>query len=151
MKTRAGAVLLSFVAVTAMARADGDYRQGTHVKRLLQATTTSANQPLTYPAATPEVTMLEVMIDAGAETGWHQHAVHGYAYIVSGTLELETEGRPKRRFTAGQAFAEVVDLRHNGRAVGKEPVRLVAVFTGAKGVAFTTRAEAPRADAVHPR
>jgi quercetin dioxygenase-like cupin family protein len=150
MRTRAVALLLGLVAVPSIARGDESYRPGTHVTRLLQTTTTSADQPLTYPSAAPEVSMLEVVIDAGAETGWHQHAVHGYAYILSGTLELETEGRPKRRFTAGQAFAEVIGLRHNGRALGKEPVRLVVVFTGTLGVPFTTRAQAPARRAPNP-
>jgi quercetin dioxygenase-like cupin family protein len=88
--------------------------------------------------------MLEVVIAPGSETGWHRHPVHGYGYVISGTLEVSTEGREKRRFSAGQAFAEVVHLRHNGRAVGKEPVRLVVMFTGSVGQAFATRSDAPK-------
>lgn len=87
---------------------------------------------------------MEVTIDAGAETGWHQHPVHGYAYVLSGELEVETEDQKKHVFKAGQAFAEVVKLRHNGRALGTQPVKLLVTFTGVRGQAFTERMDAPR-------
>jgi hypothetical protein len=54
MKPGAGALVLGLIAVAAITRADGVYRKGTHVTQLLRTTTTSADQPLTYPCAAPE-------------------------------------------------------------------------------------------------
>jgi quercetin dioxygenase-like cupin family protein len=121
----------------------GAYSASTHVQTRLEATATSADQPIAYPTGTPLVTMLEVVIDAGSETGWHQHPVHGFGYVLSGSLEVETERGPTHRYEAGDAFAEVVNLPHNGRAVGSEPVRLVVVFTGIQGLPITTKLAAP--------
>ncbi len=137
MRTKLG-FTVGLLAIAAFARADGEYETGTHVKRLLVTSATSAGQPIVYrPAKTAEVSMLEVTIDAGAETGWHQHPAHGYAYVVSGELEIETADGRKNRYRAGDAFAEVVNLRHNGRALGSEPVKLLVTFTGVKGKPFT--------------
>jgi quercetin dioxygenase-like cupin family protein len=139
-------LVLGLLAFAALAHADGDYRSGTHVKRLLVTSVTSAGQPIEYrPAKTPEVSILEVIIDAGAETGWHMHPAHGYAYVVSGELEVETEDGKTHRFRAGQAFAEVVNLRHNGRALGGKPVTLLVTFTGVKGKPFTQPTATPSA------
>lgn len=121
----------------------GAYSASTHVQTRLETTTTSAEQPIAYPTGAPLVTMLEVVIDAGSETGWHQHPVHGFGYVVSGNLEVQTADGTTRRFGPGQAFAEVVNLAHNGRAVGTEPVRLVVVFTGVQGQPLTTKLPAP--------
>lgn len=144
MKTKL--IVLGSVALAALAHADSDYRSGTHVKRLLVTSVTSEGQPIVYRAANkPEVSMLEVTIDAGAETGWHTHPAHGFAYVISGELEIETENGKKHHFSAGQAFAEVVNLRHNGRALGGQPVKLLVAFTGVQGKPFTRPTAAPAA------
>jgi len=66
----------------------------------------------------------------------------------SSMLRAYRSERPRRgkkhRFTAGRGFAEVVHMRHNGRALGSTPVKLLVTFTGANGQPFTVRTYAPR-------
>jgi quercetin dioxygenase-like cupin family protein len=116
------------------------YEKRVQVTPLLRTTTTSAGQPIVYPEiADPEVTAMLVEIPAGAETGWHKHPFPCYAYILSGEILVDVQGGATNHFTAGQAFAESVDMLHNGRNAGPEPVRLVMFVTGEKGEPFTVR------------
>ncbi len=118
----------------------GGYTGDIQVRTLLKTDTTSLGQAITYPDfANPEVTAIEVVIPPGGETGWHRHPVHGYAYVLEGELTLVTEAGETFVFGPGQAFAEVVNVRHNGENRGEVPVRLVAFFTGKKGEPFTVR------------
>lgn len=132
------AVLVSVLAASS-AFADG-YTGNIQVRVLLKTDTTSVGQPIEYPDVdSAEVTAIEVVIPPGGETGWHRHPVPGYGSVLSGTLTLETEEGKTFVFGPGQAFAEVVKLRHNGRNLGKVPVKLIAFFTGEKGKAFTIK------------
>jgi quercetin dioxygenase-like cupin family protein len=111
---------------------------------LLKTDTTFAGQAIRYPEVlNPEVTALEILIPAGAETGWHTHPFPGYAYVLSGELTVELENGVIHRFIAGQSVAESVDKIHNGRNLGKVPVKLIAFFTGEKGKAFTEKVPVP--------
>ena len=114
------------------------YQKQVQVTPLLKTTTTSAGQPIAYPQIIdPEVAVLLVEIPPGTETGWHKHPFPCYAYILSGELSVDFEGGQTNHFTAGQAFAEGVNLRHNGKNIGTEPVRLVLFVTGEKDKPFT--------------
>lgn len=126
------------------AAAEESYKPAVKVKRVLQTTTTTSGDPIRYPdVADPEVQTLIVEIPPGAETGWHTHPVPAYAYILAGTIEVDSEGGGKRIFKAGDSFAEMVDHRHNGRVVGDETVKILMIVTGQKGVAFSERTAAP--------
>lgn len=108
---------------------------------LLRTTTTAAGQPIVYPKTDhPEVTALLVTIPSGAETGWHRHPFPCYGYILSGELNVELEGGKINHFKAGDALVEAVNLLHNGRNTGAEPVKLVMFVTGEKGQPFTVKA-----------
>ena len=136
--------LFLMILATAFVRGQSNeadvYKKQVQVTPLLRTTTTSAGQPIVYPkAADPEVTALLVEIPAGAETGWHRHPFPCYAYIISGEIFVDVQGGTTNHFTAGQAFAESVDMLHNGRNPGPEPVRLVMFVTGEKGEPFTVR------------
>jgi len=131
------------LAATA-AFAEESYKPSVKVKRILQTTTTTSGDPIHYPSFTdPEVQSLIVEIPPGGETGWHTHPVPAYAYILAGTIEVDSEGGAQRIFKAGDSFAEMVDHRHNGRVVGDETVRILMIVTGQKGMPFSTRTAAP--------
>jgi quercetin dioxygenase-like cupin family protein len=83
--------------------------------------------------------MYTVELPPGTETGWHQHPVPGYAYVMQGTLSLEIEGGKQLQFSAGQGFAETLNTLHNGRNLGKEPVKLLVTFTGEAGKPFAIK------------
>ncbi len=132
--------ILATSPVCAQSNEAEGYQKQVQVTPLLKTTVTSAGQPIAYPQITdPEVTGLLVEIPPGAETGWHKHPFPCYAYMLSGELSVDFEGGKTNHFTAGQAFAEGVNLLHNGRNIGTEPVRLVLFVTGEKDKPFTVR------------
>ena len=61
----------------------------------LRTTQTGDGQPICFPEPV-EMTALEVVIPAGAETGWHRHPAPGFAYVLSGELVVESVGSPPR-------------------------------------------------------
>ena len=108
-------MILATSPVCAQSNEAEGYKKQVQVTPLLKTTVTSAGQPIAYPKITdPEVTGLLVEIPPGAETGWHKHPFPCYAYMLSGELFVDFEGGETNHFTAGQAFAEGVNLLHNG-------------------------------------
>lgn len=135
---------LGALLVITSAQAEESYKPSVKVKRILETTTTTSGAPVRYPQTDePLVQSLIVEIPPGGETGWHLHPVPAYAYILAGTIEVESEGQGTRIFKAGDSFAEMVDHRHNGRVVGDETVRILMIVTGQKGIAFSERTAAP--------
>jgi len=116
------------------------YTASTVAVPVLKTSVNDAGQSIQYPRVrTPEVTMLRVKIPPGKTTGWHTHPVPGFAYILSGRLTLVMRDGRQSTFRAGQGFAESVDLLHNGKNLGTEPVDLVVVFLGQKGHPFVVK------------
>jgi quercetin dioxygenase-like cupin family protein len=138
------AIAFAFPTSARVEHADpSEYVDGTTVKKLLSTKTTSIGQAIEYPhSSNPEVTALEVEIPPGMETGWHTHPFPGYGYIRSGVLTLEVEGGKRLHYHAGEAFAEMVDVAHNGVNSGTKPVRILAFFTGESGKPYTVHASA---------
>ena len=134
----------ALLAFAGSAAAEEAYRPAVKVEPILKTTTTTSGDAIAYPDFTdPEVQSLIVEIPPGGETGWHLHPVPIYAYILSGSIEVESEGGAKRLFEAGESFAEMVNRKHDGRVVGDEPVRILMIVTGEKGKPFTEKASAP--------
>lgn len=106
---------------------------------LLKTTQSWDGQPLAWPSGTAEVSGLLIEIGPGQETGWHSHPVPSFGYMLEGELEVSLEDGRKTRVVAGQALAEVVNTRHNGRNVGSGPVKLVVFYAGSSGVALTQK------------
>lgn len=138
-------VLASLIAVAiGNAASDSAYHEAIRVTTLTKITTTSSGDPIAYPQIDdPEVTALLVEIPPGAETGWHEHPVPCYAYIIAGTVTVEMKDGTTKDFSAGEAFAEMVNRLHNGRNLGPKTVRLVMFATGEKGASFTVRPPNP--------
>ncbi|MFZ4682735.1 MAG: hypothetical protein ACOYMS_09550 [Terrimicrobiaceae bacterium] len=66
------------------------YKKEIQVTPLLRTTTTVAGQPIVYPKTDDaQVTAVHVEIPPGTQTGWHKHPFPCFAYILSGTLDLE--------------------------------------------------------------
>ena len=63
------------------------YSGDVQVKTLLRTSTNSVNQPIEYPHdKKAEVSVLKVEIAPGGETGWHQHPVPIFVYVLSGEV-----------------------------------------------------------------
>lgn len=101
------------------------------VTPLLKTTTSWDGKPIDYPAGKAEVTALIVEIAAGAQTGWHEHPVPSFAYVLEGTLEVTRGTGETKLLHAGDTLAEVVSTLHNGRALDGKSVKLLVLYTGA--------------------
>jgi quercetin dioxygenase-like cupin family protein len=100
------------------------------VTPLLKTSTSWDGKPLVYPAGQAEVTALIVEIAAGGQTGWHEHSVPSFAYVLEGTLEVTQGNGATCQLHVGDTLPEVVQTLHNGRALGDKPVRLFVLYTG---------------------
>lgn len=133
-------IAVSIVVVAGSLRADEAYSRSVVAKPLLRTGTTSSGARLDFPKNdSGEVTGLEVTIPAGKGTGWHRHAHSGFAYVVSGRLQVVLQDSSRKEYGPGEAFAEVVGLAHDGRAIGKDDVRLVAFFLTDKGMSVSEK------------
>lgn len=108
------------------------------VAKLLSTGETVLSQPITYPTQGPaKIVSAIVTMLPGEETGWHQHDVPMYGYILEGEVTVDYGSKGMRVYRQGEAVVEAVDWPHNGRNTGKIPARVLAVFMGAEGVPDT--------------
>lgn len=105
--------------------------------QILKTSQSWDGKPIVYPTGSSEVTALTIDIQPSAETGWHQHPIPSFAIVLEGELQVSLRDGSSRRFTRGEAFAEVVNTSHNGRNVGTTPVKLLVLYAGAAGLALT--------------
>lgn len=80
---------------------------------------------------------LAIEIAPGTETHWHSHPVPSFAYVVAGTLEVKLSSGIAKRFRPGEAFAEVIDVTHQGRNVGPDWVKLIVFYASTRGLPIT--------------
>lgn len=110
---------------------------------LLQGSADVLGTPLAYPEGTPNVTSATVTIPPGGETGWHQHEVPLFAYVLEGELTVDYGEKGKKIYRAGEAVLEAVGWAHNGTSTGTVPMKLVAVYIGSDAATNTVKVVAP--------
>ena len=131
-----------FLLFSLAPRADSDDYTGASVTLIKKASITADGRKMEYlKTDKPEVTALLVELPPGGETGWHLHPVPVYAYVLSGVLTAETENGQRRDYKEGEAIFETVDTPHNGRNLGKIPVKLIVFYTGEEGKPVTVRVQ----------
>jgi quercetin dioxygenase-like cupin family protein len=136
--------LIVFLLLIPFLISSGEYDSGVQTKILLKTTTTGNGDPITYLITDqPEITVMRVDIAPGAETGWHTHSVPVYAYVMSGSLTVNIDGKISRLFNTGDVIIEVVNTRHNGVNAGRVPVNLIVFYTGAKDLPNVFKTAAP--------
>ena len=86
-----------------------------------------------YPKGPAHVTAAIVTLAPGGKTIVHKHGVPLFAYILSGELTVHYRGHGARTYKPGDAFMEAMDVAHYGVNDGKAPVKILAVYMGAKG------------------
>lgn len=129
-------------AASPLGASESVYAPAVKVVSLLTTQTDGTGRPL-VAAANPEVSIVTVEFPPGAQTNWHKHTAPCFAYLLEGELSVELETGEVRTVKAGQAFAEVVEVLHNGINRGTVPARLVMFVSGEAGNAYTVRAAAP--------
>lgn len=111
---------------------------------LLSTGTTVIDQPIAYPAGTPKVTGAIVTIPPGGETGWHLHEVPLFVYILEGEVTVDYGEKGVKVLKAGESILEAMNWAHNGMNKTGEPLRILAVYMGADGVANAETAAAAK-------
>lgn len=141
LPTRSGTGLLAAIVLVAslgFATADDVTAIKPTVTPVLESTTTIIGQPIAYPAGTAKVTAAIVTIPPGGQTGWHLHAVPLFGYMLAGELTVDYGSKGTHVYKVGDALMEAMDWPHNGMNLGGVPVRILAVYMGAEGVADAT-------------
>ncbi|MGZ4976209.1 MAG: cupin domain-containing protein [Methylobacter sp.] len=103
------------------------------VTPLLKTTASWDGKPIVYPKGQGEVTALIVEIAPEAETGWHEHPVPAFGYIMEGELELRLATGKVKILHPGDVISESVGVLHNGRNIGDEPVKILVFYMGEVG------------------
>ena len=100
---------------------------------LLSTGTSIIGETIRYPkAGRAHVTAAIVTLAPGGRTIMHKHGVPLFAYILDGELTVDYGKHGKRTYLKGQTFMEAMNAPHFGINTGSEPVRLLAVYMGAK-------------------
>lgn len=87
--------------------------------------------------------MLKITIPSGKTTGWHEHNIPVFAYVLKGTLTVEFEGNRVVQFKENSSFAEVIHTQHRGINNEKEDLVLLAFYLGEKGKPLSIMKEKP--------
>jgi quercetin dioxygenase-like cupin family protein len=114
-----------------------DENPAVKVTQLLKTTSGWDGKQIVYPEGQAEMTALLVEIAPGESTGWHQHPVPSFAFVIDGTLEITLADGRLKRMQPGEALSEVTDTMHMGRALSKTPVKIVVFYAGSVGKALT--------------
>jgi quercetin dioxygenase-like cupin family protein len=116
-----------------LAASASDESTALKVTPLLKTTTSWDGEPIVYPKGLGEVTALIVEIESEAETGWHEHPIPVFGYIMEGELELRLATGKVKVLHPGDAISESVGVLHNGRNIGDEPVKILVFYMGEVG------------------
>ena len=85
--------------------------------------------------------MVAVEIPPGGREGRHTHPASLLVYVQQGTLTFDYEGHPTATYHPGDSFYVEPDKIHEGRNIGKAPVKVLATFVIKKGLPMTTQVQ----------
>jgi quercetin dioxygenase-like cupin family protein len=134
---------LAFVAAPALAEDQTPQSYQNLLTPLLQGSTDVLGTPLAYPAGTPKVTAAIVTVPPGGQTGWHEHEVPLFAYILEGELTVDYGEKGKKTYRPGDSVLEAVGWAHNGTNTGTVPMKLIGVYMGSDTAQNTVKVDAP--------
>jgi quercetin dioxygenase-like cupin family protein len=142
-RSAAVAVLLvsPFVA-PATAEESGQYQN--LLTPLFEGNETIIGQEIAYPRGTPNVTAAIVTIPPGRDTGWHEHSVPLFVYVLEGEISVDYGDKGVKVYRAGDSLLEAMNWAHNGTNKTDAPVRIMAVYIGAKDKPNAVPVEAPK-------
>jgi quercetin dioxygenase-like cupin family protein len=93
-----------------------------------------------YPTGQPELTVVKFDIPPHTALPWHTHPMPNAAYVISGTLSVESEdGRHHTTLHSGDVLPEMVRAEHRG-LTGDTSVELIVFYAGAKGMPTAVKA-----------
>jgi len=136
--------LITLLLSCVILKGKAQYNKDLIVESILKTDTTSLGQKISYPCvARDEVTMLKITLAPGKSTGWHEHNIPVFAYVLKGTLTVELENNKTLQFGENSSFAEVIHTVHRGINNGNGDLVLLAIYLGEKGKALSIQREKP--------
>ncbi len=111
------------------------------VTPLLKTQESWDGKPIVYPGGRAEVTVVQVEIAPGGETGWHLHPVPSFGMVLEGEMTVHLKSGETLSLKAGDPAVETVNVMHNGRNTGTVPVKLLVFYAGNTEEALTVREE----------
>ena len=108
--------------------------KGFNATPVLKAAKTADGDPLAYPqGGKPEVVSVIGTLEPKGQTALHRHPVPVFVYLLEGQLTVQTEGKERRQYKAGEAFLESVNMWHQAFNEGDQPTKILVVFLGEEG------------------
>ena len=140
----AALLVLGLLLSGSAARAETAAHEQGGTRAVLSTGKTVTDEPIVYPTGAPaKIIAVEITLEPGQQTGWHQHPVPLFGYILEGELTVDYGPFGKRTYRQGEGLAEAMNEAHNGRNTGTGVLKILAVFISAEGVPDTTRASPP--------
>lgn len=135
MVRRSLIIALAVLATSALhpAAADNAKKPSYPAVPLISTAKNIVGETIRYPKGDAHVTAAIVTLGPGTKTIVHKHGVPLFAYILSGELTVHYRDHGARTYKKGDAFMEAMDVAHYGVNDGKAPVKILAVYMGAKG------------------
>ena len=85
----------------------------------------------------------DVVIQPGANSGWHTHPGIEHTIVKSGSIVVITASCTPRTYTAGQAIYNAPNVTHFARNDSSAPVEIYVTYTVPAGAAVRGDAAAP--------
>ena len=88
---------------------------------------TLADRFLAAAGKPAKVTAAIITMLPGEATGWHQHDVPMFDYILEGEVTVDYGAQGTRVYRTGEAVMEAIAVAHNGRNTGSGPARILGL------------------------
>ena len=92
-----------------------------------------------YPTENPELTIMRIIIPAGAQLPLHEHPVINAGVLISGELTVITKEGKTLHLKAGDPIIEVVSTWHYGKNEGSLPADIIVFYAGVAGKPITIK------------
>lgn len=101
---------------------------------LLSTSKTIVGETIRYPRnGEAHVTAAIFTLEPGGKSILHKHGVPLFAYILEGELTVNYGKHGTRTYKKGDSLMKAMNVAHFSVNNGTEPVRLLAVYMGARG------------------
>jgi quercetin dioxygenase-like cupin family protein len=125
---------LSLLLLLASASAIPAFADGYPAISLYSGSKTVTGEEIAYPTeGKAHVNAMIVTLGPGEKTILHQHGVPVFIHILEGEVTVDYGDLGQKTFKQGESFLEAMKFTHAGRNTGSIPVRILAVYMGAKG------------------
>jgi len=101
---------------------------------ILQSGATVGGASIAYPKTdSAELTVVQLDIGPGGETGRHMHPYPTLVYVLEGAIEVAMDSGIAHSYKAGDSFLMVVNTWTNAKNKGTMPAKVLVVYVGVHG------------------